>query len=253
MSAVYCGTKRSYFDDIPSPPSSKRFRCFSPSNSPIWSSPSSSLDQLRSAFPHLELTVLVKALEEHGSDLNASMKTLYSLVSAEEKKAQDLAAGCANEESDAVAGASTYTATDNPPASGDDWVELLVREVTQSTGTDDAKLRASRVLEALEKMLSARAREEAGKKFQEENVVVQQQVEALIKDNTVLKRAVAIQHERQKAFEDANQQLELLKHLIPQYQEKLRTLEVNNYALKMQLQQVEHGNSMPGRFNPDVF
>lgn len=56
---------------------------------------------------------------------------------------------------------------------------------------------------------------------------MQQQVEALVKDNTVLKRAVAIQHERQKAFEDANQQLELLKQLIPQYQEKLRTLEVS--------------------------
>lgn len=60
----------------------------------------------------------------------------------------------------------------------------------------------------------------------QEKVVVQQQLEALIKDNTVLKRAVAIQHERQKLFEDANQQLELWKQLIPQYQEKLRTLEV---------------------------
>uniref|UniRef100_A0A1J3CXY7 CUE domain-containing protein n=1 Tax=Noccaea caerulescens TaxID=107243 RepID=A0A1J3CXY7_NOCCA len=228
MSAVYCGTKRSFFEDIPSPPSSKRFRCYSPSNSPSWSSPSSSLDQLRTAFPHLELTVLVKALEEHGSDLNAAMKTLYS-------EAEEL------------------PASDNPPTSGDGWVELLVREVSQSSGSDDAKLRASRVLEALEKMLSARARQDAGKKFQEEHVAVQQQLEALTKDNTVLKRAVAIQHERQKALEDANQQLELLKNLIPQYQEKLRTLEVNNYALRMHLQQVEHGNSMPERFNPDVF
>uniref|UniRef100_A0A1J3ERI4 CUE domain-containing protein n=1 Tax=Noccaea caerulescens TaxID=107243 RepID=A0A1J3ERI4_NOCCA len=238
MSAVYCGTKRSFFEDIPSPPSSKRFRCYSPSNSPSWSSPSSSLDQLRTAFPHLELTVLVKALEEHGSDLNAAMKSLYS-------EAEELPAGGANK--------VTFTASDNPPTSGDGWVELLVREVSQSSGSDDAKLRASRVLEALEKMLSARARQDAGKKFQEEHVAVQQQLEALTKDNTVLKRAVAIQHERQKALEDANQQLELLKNLIPQYQEKLRTLEVNNYALRMHLQQVEHGNSMPERFNPDVF
>ncbi|ESQ27032.1 hypothetical protein EUTSA_v10019034mg [Eutrema salsugineum] len=253
MSAVYCGSKRSFFEDIPSPPSAKRFRCYSPSNSPSWPSPSSSLDQLRTAFPHLELTVLVKALEEHGSDLNAAMKSVYSLVSAEVKEAEELASGDANAETDAVAG-ETLTASDNPPpTSGDDWVELLVREVTQSTGADVAKARAARVLEALEKMISARAVEEAGKKFQEENVAVQQQLEALIKDNTVLKRAVAIQHERQKAFDDANQQLELLKHLIPQYQEKLRTLEVNNYALRMHLQQVEHGNSMPERFNPDVF
>lgn len=241
MSAVYCGSKRSYFDDTPSPPpSSKRFRCYSPSNSPSWSSsPPSSLDQLRAAFPHLELTVLVEALEEHGSDLNAAMKSLYALVSAEEeKRAQELAA---NKETDAA-------------ASGDDWVALLVREVTQSAGPDDAKFRAERVLEALEKTLSARAHEEAGKKFQEESVAMQQQVEALMKDNTVLKRAVAIQHERQKALEDANQQLEFFKQLIPQYQEKVRNLEVNNYALKLQLEQMEHGSSMmPQRFNPDVF
>ncbi|KFK42377.1 hypothetical protein AALP_AA2G248300 [Arabis alpina] len=253
MSAVYsCGSKRSFFEDIPSPPSTKRFRCYSPSNSPIWSSPSSPIDQLRSAFPHLELTVLVKALEEHGSDLNAAMKSLYALVSAKEKEAEELAARGVIGETEVVAG-GTIPVSDNLPTSGDDWVELLVREMAQSTGTDDAKARASRVLEALEKMLSARALEEAGKKFQEEKVAVQQQLEALIKDNSVLKRAVAIQHERQKASDDANQQLELFKHLIPQYQEKLRNLEVNNYALRMQLQQVEHGNSMPTRFNPDVF
>lgn len=56
---------------------------------------------------------------------------------------------------------------------------------------------------------------------------MQQQVEDLMKDNTVLKRAVAIQHERQKAFEDANQQVDLLKQVIPQYQDKIRNLEVS--------------------------
>ncbi|KAG2313741.1 hypothetical protein Bca4012_028263 [Brassica carinata] len=52
-----------------------------------------------------------------------------------------------------------------------------------------------------------------------EKVAVQQQVEDLMKDNTVLKREVAIQHERHKAFEDANQQLELLKQVIPKRSE----------------------------------
>lgn len=84
------------------------------------------------------------------------------MAAAEEKEAEESSAGGANQETDAVSGG-------NPPTSGDDWVELLVREVLQSSGTDDAKVRAARVLEALEKMLSARAREEAGKKFQEVN------------------------------------------------------------------------------------
>ena len=95
----------------------------------------------------------MEALEEHGSGLNAAMKSLYALVSAEEeKRAQESAA-------DKETG--TFT------ASGDDWVALLVREVTQSSGQDDAKFRAERVLESLEKTLRARAHEEAGKKFQE--------------------------------------------------------------------------------------
>ncbi|KAF8103359.1 hypothetical protein N665_0188s0297 [Sinapis alba] len=128
------------------------------------SSPSSSLYQRRTAFPHLELTVLVKALEDHGN---------------------------------------------NPPASGDDWVALLVREVTQSTGTDDAKVREATVLEALEKCCCKRYRLviswctfidykslALNTVLYVESVAVQPQVEALIKDNAVLKRAVAIQHER---------------------------------------------------------
>ncbi|KAG5381358.1 hypothetical protein IGI04_029200 [Brassica rapa subsp. trilocularis] len=61
---------------------------------------------------------------------------------------------------------------------------------TLSTGTDDAKVCSATVLEALAKVLSARAREQVANKR------VQQQVEALIKENAVLKRAVAIQHER---------------------------------------------------------
>ncbi|KAH0876335.1 hypothetical protein HID58_073697 [Brassica napus] len=171
-------------------PASKRFRCYSPSKSPIWSSPSSSLDQLRTVFPHLELTVLVKALEDHG-----------------------------------------------------------IREVTQSTGNDDAKVRAATVLEALAKVLSAR--EQVANKFQDcsrkryrlNHWRVQQQVEALIKDNAVLKRAVAIQHERHK---DTNQQLELLKQLIPQNTRcflililNKRKMQVNNYGLNLRIQQVE--------------
>ncbi|MCE2056129.1 hypothetical protein HAX54_044097 [Datura stramonium] len=50
------------------------------------------------------------------------------------------------------------------------------------------------------------------------------------------KASVAIQHERQKE-RSRNQEVQQLKQLIVQYQEQLRTLEVNNYSLKMHLQQ----------------
>lgn len=83
--------------------------------------------------------------------------------------------------------------------------------------------------------------------------MLKEQVEALIHENAVLKRAVSIQHERQKEFDDRGQELHHLKQMVSQYQEQLRTLEVNNYALTMHLKQAQQSNSIPGRFHPDVF
>ena len=56
--------------------------------------------------------------------------------------------------------------------------------------------------------------------------MLKEQVEALLQENAILKRAVAIQHERQKEFEDRNQEFQQLKQLVSQYQDQLRTLEV---------------------------
>ena len=83
--------------------------------------------------------------------------------------------------------------------------------------------------------------------------MLKEQMEALIQENIILKRAICIQHERQKEYEDRNQELQHLKQLVSQYQEQLRTLEVNNYALTMHLKQAEQSSSIPGRFHPDVF
>ncbi|XP_021890073.1 uncharacterized protein LOC110808771, partial [Carica papaya] len=85
MSAAVCGSKRSFFEDIPSPPVSKRIRCSS--TSPIRLSPPSLLDQLRSIFPLIELQILERALEECGNDLDLAIKSLNDLhfASAEGK------------------------------------------------------------------------------------------------------------------------------------------------------------------------
>lgn len=56
--------------------------------------------------------------------------------------------------------------------------------------------------------------------------MMKEQLQALIQENSLLKRAVAIQHERQKEFEDRGQELHNLKQMVSQYQEQLRTLEV---------------------------
>lgn len=63
--------------------------------------------------------------------------------------------------------------------------------------------------------------------FLQENMMLKEQVEALIHENAILKRAVGIQHERQREYEDRSQELQHLKQLVAQYQEQLRTLEVD--------------------------
>ncbi|XP_022937649.1 uncharacterized protein LOC111798649 isoform X1 [Cucurbita pepo subsp. pepo] len=282
MSAIVCG-KRSLFEDLPTPPVSKRIRCsssspvrFSPPRSsnqsafpfpPTSSSQSAHLvDYLSAIFPDMDKQLLERALEECGDDLDLAIRSLNQLHLGY----NDRNLGSSSNTSDVAleaniqpqsqaetqgeaAIAEEATASENLPTNGAEWVELFVREMTSASNMDDARSRASRVLEVLEKSICARANAEAANNFQQENKMLREQVEALIQENTILKRAVSIQHERQKEYEGRNQELQHLKELVAQYQEQLKTLEVNNYALTMHLKQAQQSSSIPGRFHPDVF
>jgi hypothetical protein len=142
----------------------------------------------------------------------------------------------------------------NPvPASGEQWVDLLVKEMTSATSVDDAKSRAGRVLETLQKVISDQVTEEAAKGFETENYALKERVEALCQENGVLKRAVVIQHEMLKEGEEKEKESKQFKEMVEHYQEKVRMLEVNNYALSVHLNQALQGNSLGGRRNPDVY
>lgn len=56
--------------------------------------------------------------------------------------------------------------------------------------------------------------------------MLKQQIEDLLQENAFLKRVFATQHERQKEFEDRENEVNQLKQMVAQYQEQLRTLEV---------------------------
>lgn len=258
MSAAVCGSKRSFFEDLPpSPPLSKRLRCSS-STSPIRFSAPSLLDQLRAVFPYIEIQVLERTLEDFDNDVDAAIKSLRDLRlrSTEENSDPVEEADVAVEKgvNDAnVAVSENPSASDSLPVDGAEWVNLFVREMMSATSPEDLRARASRALELLEKSISAHAGAEASQAFQKENMLLKAQLEGLIRENTILKHAVTIQHERQKQYEDRNQEIQHLKQLVAQYQEQLRTLEVNNYALTMHLKQAQQSSSIPGRFHPDVF
>jgi hypothetical protein len=142
---------------------------------------------------------------------------------------------------------------DNLPSSSIQWSEILVNEMLSASNMDDAKARASRVLEVFERAMTSRIGAEAHQSFQKENSIYKEQFEAAIRENTILKKAFAIQHERQKEQDERSQELQQLKQLVVQYQEQVRSLEVNNYALSMHLRQAQQGSSIPGHFHRDIF
>lgn len=49
----------------------------------------------------------------------------------------------------------------NLPADGAEWIDFFVREMMVATSVDDARVRAARMLEVLEKSISERAKAEA--------------------------------------------------------------------------------------------
>ncbi|KAM7267100.1 hypothetical protein ACFE04_009266 [Oxalis oulophora] len=270
MSAIVCGkrsiieessaavgvsTKRIRFNNNNNNSSSVRF-----SNSlPSYHKP---IDHLLLLFPHMDKQLLERALEECGDDLDLAIKSLNELQlgSAENGLGSHLSnADASQEPQGTMANNGEIPPADSPSApdvlamDGSDWVELFVKEMMSASNIDDARARAARALGVFEKSICTRATQEAAQSFHQENAVLKGQVESLMHGNNILKRAVQIQNERQKEFDERNQELQNLKQVLAQYQEQLRTLEVNNYALTMHLKQAQQSNSIPGRFHPDVF
>ncbi|KAG8075168.1 hypothetical protein GUJ93_ZPchr0006g43923 [Zizania palustris] len=284
MSAVVCGKRSSsiFADDLlppspPSPPShhhghhhpAKRSRR-SPDRAFDAHRRQELVHQLLSFFPDMDPQLLERALEASGDDLDSAINSLNNLR-LESTEAILSATGCKSENGlptavlpsveGIVNNGGAGATTEHPPAagscqtsnSGPEWVELFVREMSNASDMDDARARASRALEVLEKSIVERAGADAAQTLQKENVMLKEQLAVVLRENAILKRAVAIQHERQKEFDGRSQEVQSLKQLVLQYQEQLRTLEINNYALTMHLKQAQQNNSIPGHFNPDVF
>ncbi|RYQ87212.1 hypothetical protein Ahy_B09g094683 isoform B [Arachis hypogaea] len=215
MSAAVCGSKRSFFEELPpSPPLSKKLRY----SSPIRFAPPSLIDHLRTFFPHMDDQVLERALQECGNDLDAAIKRLNELclgtthgnTGTAEEPQLEVNADTDKLEDDGLSSASAsdnLPAVDNLPKDGAEWENLLLKE----------------------------------------------QIQVLIKERNSFKNAFRIQHERFSDYDEKNQELQHLKQLVSQYQEQIRTLEVNNYALAMHLKQAQQSNPFPGHFPPDVF
>jgi FtsZ-binding cell division protein ZapB len=212
----------------------------------------------------MDQLVLERALQERDNDLDAAIKSLNELYlgaaggnfgTAEESEIDvNVDGGKLQNDGNASASASENQSTLNSlPADGAEWIDFFVREMMVATSVDDARARAARMLEVLEKSINERASAETTDALQKENSMLKGQIEVLSKERNSFKNAFRIQHERLADYENKNQELQHLKQLASQYQEQIRTLEINNYALAMHLKQAQQGNGFQGHFPPDIF
>lgn len=144
------------------------------------------------------------------------------------------------------------SASTHVPSEAEGWVEHLVKEMLNARDLNDAHVRGKLALEAVEKAVVSRSTL-AVEELQKENADLKEKMQVMLREGHILKRAVAIQHERQQEHEGRTRELQQAKQVIGQYQEQVRSLELNNYTLRMHLRMAQDASSMPGRYHPDVY
>jgi hypothetical protein len=220
----------------------------------------------------MEEKLVEKVLESCGNSLDSAIKSLTDLrLSSSDRSVSSSQDGVSGASVARSSGLAAVMESLSPPTTnscrqqmeaaaagslqqleGEEWVELLVREMMNAADLDDARARATHTLGAFEKTVASRSAA-VMEVQQKENIALKEQLQGLIRDNHILKRAVAIQHERQIEHEGRTRELQQVKQLLAQYQEQVRALELSNYSLTLHLRKAQEGSSMPGRFHPDVF
>lgn len=229
--------------------------------------PQNPLDLLRARFPELDIELVQRVFETSGSNLDTAIKNLIELLSSSQgSQGRNLDSASVNDSvpiapdvllpsEDSMAGSSSgrSDATSNLPVNRSGCVELLLKELTSASDLNDAKTRASRILELFEKFVTDHTSHGALESLCKENEKWKEQVEVLLHENNILKRAVSIQHERQRTFDAQNEEVQQLRQMLSQCKEQIRTLEMNNYTLGVHLKVAQQSSSFPGRHHPDFF
>ncbi|GLT89602.1 hypothetical protein SLE2022_075790 [Rubroshorea leprosula] len=264
MSAGVCGKRVGYEELFGSSP--KRSRCASCAGSPDRRRESGSgseepISALLQMFPALDPEFISAVLGDHNNQIEEARESLSALSSDFEERSKsastdsviigncvDVPTGsmdnCSQISKQVVQGVNNINQTFDyykNVIDGRQWVDLFVYDMKSAPSLDDARGRAARILEAFERNITANLR--AAKEL--ELATLKQNLQGLLNNNQILKKAVAIQHQRNLAQEVNEREVHQLKLMLSQYQEQVRTLELNNYTLKLHLQRAQESSSFP--------
>ena len=151
----------------------------------------------------------------------------------------------ASENGTATAPEPSTTNTATPAAAAtrtaDEWIEILVQEMSAAADVADAKQRASTVLRAFEQAVMQHTEQQTGE---------------LSRENALLKRAVGIQNSRLQELLGREAEAVALQATLEATNERVHALEVQNYSLQLHLRRAtdaQQASFTPGRTNPDVY
>lgn len=192
------------------------------------------LKALKALFPRMSDETIAHVLEKCGDDVDAAIRRLNDLQLSTPSCSKE-AEGKSQSRSDAL---QHSIATVKP-----EWVDTLVEQMSMAKNVDDAKERATQVLQS------------ALVNSQQE---LMEHADAVQKENVILKRAVGIQNTKIHELIEERKNIEHVVSEVNQLKEKCHALEVHNYSLQLHLKQAtsnqQDGCRTPGGpSNPDVF
>lgn len=204
--------------------------------------------KLREMFPDVDEKTLAAVLENYGENLDAAIESLNQLRLVASESGLG---GPHSSKQQAGSSNAVPKATDKLSSA---WLEGFLKEFYASREHPEVQMRISRLLEAFETAVIEKYKNES-----EEMLAIKTEFEKLKKANGILSKAVAVQHsrlqeasQREHEFAAKDQEMQNMKEMLANYQERLRMLEMNNYSLRVHLQRAT-GPSGPEGGPPDVY
>lgn len=203
------------------------------------------------------MQVIADVLAEYGDNVDAAIRHLNDLqLSLPAEAVEQPQEGSTSPINEVVSLASGAPAVDGaaaapeaktaPTRTAEQWVDLMVEQMSAASSLDDAKTRASEVLKGFEQAVMQHADSQEGRTGE------------LARENALLKRAVAIQNARLQELGSKETEVGQLKAALDAARSRVHYLEVQNYSLQLHLKQAADARDdsftmVGGHKNPDVF
>ncbi|KAL3145986.1 hypothetical protein ABBQ38_015346 [Trebouxia sp. C0009 RCD-2024] len=227
---------------------------------------SSTLQALKGLFPDMDDKTIGDVLDACGNNIDVAIKQLGQLrltvhcgtapTDTDSAVNQQNTTSTSSQAPGTSAPASTsvqsaVAAAEPKPKSPEEWVETLVQQMAGARDMADARSRAANVLHTFQQAVLDTSHVQ-GSTVSQDNLKTQ--LAELQHNNSILKRAVAIQNNRIQDLSSKEAESQPLKQLIAQLQEKCQGLELNNYSLAMHLRHAtDSAQVQQGQRRPDVF